>query len=80
VQELLNLVIEQGVSTRKAGITVATVARTAQHYVKSYKGDEEKSMPDTKKASRLVGSWVLEPKYTDFFCQYYDSAPATVLW
>jgi transposase len=81
VQELLDLVIEQGMSARQAGLTVGIVVRTAQHYVKTYKDDEEKRLPGTKKVSRLGGNnRKLEPKHTDFLCQYYDTAAAAVLW
>lgn len=81
VQELLDLVIEEGKSARQAGLTVGIVVRTAQHYVKTYKDDEEKRLPGAKKASRLGGNHrKLEPKHTDFLCQYYDSNAAAVLW
>lgn len=55
--------------------------RTAQHYVKSYKDDEEKRLPSTKKLSRLKGNGrKLEAKHTDFLCNYYDTAATAVLW
>jgi N-glycosylase/DNA lyase len=38
-------------------------------------------LPGTKKVSRLGGNnRKLEPKHTDFLCQYYDTAAAAVLW
>jgi hypothetical protein len=37
VQELLDLVIEKGMSARKSWLTLGNVVRTAQHYVKLYK-------------------------------------------
>ncbi|KAI8885049.1 hypothetical protein K501DRAFT_284506 [Backusella circina FSU 941] len=81
VQELLDLVIEEGISARQAGLTIGIVVRTAQHYVKTYRNDEEKRLPGTKKASRLGGNdRKLEPKHTDFLCQYYDNNAAAVLW
>jgi hypothetical protein len=68
-------------SARQAGLTVGIVVRTAQHYVKTYKDDEEKRLPGTKKVSRLGrNNRKLEPKHTDFLCQYYDTAAAAVLW
>jgi hypothetical protein len=33
---MLDLVIEQGMSARQAGLTMWIVVRTAQHYVKMY--------------------------------------------
>jgi hypothetical protein len=48
-QELLNLVIEQEISARKAVFIVVTVERTTQHYVKLYRGNKEKRLPDTRK-------------------------------
>ncbi|KAI7857340.1 hypothetical protein BDC45DRAFT_578762 [Circinella umbellata] len=81
VQELLDLVIEEGVSARQAGLAVGIVMRTAQHYVKTYRDDEEKRLPGIKKASRLRGNnRKLEPKHTDFLCRYYDNNAAAVLW
>ncbi|KAI9337651.1 hypothetical protein BD770DRAFT_415580 [Pilaira anomala] len=44
IQELLDLVIEQGMSARQAGLTVGIVVTTAQHYVKQYKDDDEKRL------------------------------------
>ncbi|KAI9270256.1 hypothetical protein EDC94DRAFT_343139 [Helicostylum pulchrum] len=37
VQELLDIVIEQGLSAKKAGEIIGIVERTAQHYVKTYR-------------------------------------------
>ncbi|KAG2208189.1 hypothetical protein INT45_001260, partial [Circinella minor] len=81
VQELLDLVIEEGISARQAGLAVGIVVRTAQHYVKTYRDDEEKRLPGTKKASRLGGNnRKLEPRHTDFLCRYYNNNTAAVLW
>ncbi|OBZ84621.1 hypothetical protein A0J61_07328, partial [Choanephora cucurbitarum] len=44
-EKLLDLVIEQGMSVRQAGLSVGIAVRTAQHYVKLYKDDEEKRLP-----------------------------------
>ena len=81
MQELLNLVIEEGISIRQADLAVGIVMRTAQHYVKTYRDNEEKRLPGTKKASRLGGNnRKFEPKHTDFLCCYYDNNAAAVLW
>ncbi|KAI9365687.1 hypothetical protein BD770DRAFT_377069 [Pilaira anomala] len=81
IQELLDLVIEQGMSARKAGISVGIVVRTAQRYVKQYKDDEEKSLPGTKKPTRSGGNnRKLDVSHTDFLCNYYDTNPTAVLW
>lgn len=48
IQELLDLVIKQGMSAIQAGLAVGIVVRTAQHYVKTYKNDEEKRLPGKK--------------------------------
>ncbi|KAI8350885.1 hypothetical protein EDC96DRAFT_519013 [Choanephora cucurbitarum] len=45
IQELLDLVIEQGMSARQAGLYVGIAVRTAQHYVMLYKDDEKKRLP-----------------------------------
>ncbi|KAG0749326.1 hypothetical protein G6F57_000254 [Rhizopus arrhizus] len=44
-----DLVIEQGLSARKAGFIVGIVERTAQHYVKQCKDDAEKRLPGQRK-------------------------------
>ena len=51
VQEILDLVIKHGLSARKAGFIIGIVERTAKHYIKQYKDDKEKRLPDKKKAS-----------------------------
>jgi hypothetical protein len=83
VQELIDLVIEEGFSARQEGLSVGIVVRTTQHYVRYiyiYKDNGEKRLPDAKKASRLGGNdRKLEPKHTDFLCQYYDNNAAAVL-
>lgn len=49
IQELLDLVIETGISARKAGMMVVIVERTAQHHVKLYRDVEEKRLPGSRK-------------------------------
>ncbi|KAI9358466.1 hypothetical protein BD770DRAFT_472330 [Pilaira anomala] len=81
IQELLDLVIEQGMSARQAGLTVGIVVRTAQHYVKQYKDDDEKRLPGFKNPARSGGNnRKLDAKHTDFLCNYYDGKPTAVLW
>ncbi|CEI92303.1 hypothetical protein RMCBS344292_06568 [Rhizopus microsporus] len=65
IQELLDLVIEGGLSARKAGMMVGIVERTAQHYVKLYRDDEEKRLPGLRKP-RIKWHMKLEPQHTDF--------------
>ncbi|CEG80782.1 hypothetical protein RMATCC62417_15068 [Rhizopus microsporus] len=77
IQELLDLVIEQDLSACKAGLIVDIVERTAQHYVKQYKGDEEKRLPGQRKRTQRVGK--LEPCHTDFFCSFFAKRPEAVL-
>jgi hypothetical protein len=50
---------------RKVGLTVGMVVRTSQHYVKTYKEEDKKRLPDSKKATQS---------------QYYYKSAATVLW
>ncbi|KAG2198921.1 hypothetical protein INT46_008253 [Mucor plumbeus] len=82
IQELLKLVIEQGMSARKAGLTVGIVIRTAQHYAKLYEDDVEKRFPGTKKLSSQGGNdRKLEGKHTNFLCNFYEqNATAVLLW
>lgn len=81
IQELLDLVIERGISARQAGLAVGIVVRTAQHYVKLYKDDEEKRLPGARKLTRVGGNnRKLEPKHTDFLCNYFDTSATAVLW
>lgn len=51
-QELFELVIELGMSARKAGAIIGIKERTAQHYVKLYKDDDKQRLPGYKKQSR----------------------------
>ncbi|RCH90494.1 hypothetical protein CU098_008912 [Rhizopus stolonifer] len=53
VQELHDLVIEQGMSARKAELVLGIVVRASQNYVKQYKDNEQKRLPEKK-----VASWV----------------------
>ncbi|GAA5815200.1 hypothetical protein MFLAVUS_008706 [Mucor flavus] len=79
IQELLDLVIETGISARKAGMMVSIVERTAQHYVKLYRDDEEKRLPGSRK---LRTKWYtkLELRHTNFLCDLYEKKPEAVLW
>ncbi|KAG0745035.1 hypothetical protein G6F57_008549 [Rhizopus arrhizus] len=79
IQELLDLVVEGGLSARKAGMMVGIVERTAQHYVKLYRDDEEKRLPGTRKP-RIKCHMKLEPQHTDFLCTFYGENPEAVLW
>ncbi|CEP09353.1 hypothetical protein [Parasitella parasitica] len=79
IQELLDLVIEGGLSARKAGMMVGIVERTAQHYVKLYRDDEEKRLPGLRKP-RIKWHMKLEPQHTDFLCTFYGENPEAVLW
>ncbi|CEJ00962.1 hypothetical protein RMCBS344292_18454 [Rhizopus microsporus] len=79
VQELLDPVIEQGLSARKAGAIVGIVERTAQHYVKTYREDDEKRLPGGRK-QRVSWERKLGPHHTDFLCEFYGKTPQAVLW
>ncbi|KAG1145251.1 hypothetical protein G6F37_008097 [Rhizopus arrhizus] len=78
-KKLLDLVIEGGLSARKAGMMVGIVERTAQHYVKLYRDDEEKYLPGLRKP-RIKCHMKLEPQVTDFLCTFYGQNPEAVLW
>ncbi|KAG1138552.1 hypothetical protein G6F37_010405 [Rhizopus arrhizus] len=79
VQELLDLVIEEGLSARKAGAIVGIVERTAQNYVKTYKEDEEKRLLGGRK-QRVSWERKLQPHHTNFLCMFYEKNPQAVLW
>ncbi|KAG1140027.1 hypothetical protein G6F37_000903 [Rhizopus arrhizus] len=78
IQELLDLVIGQGLSARKAGFNVGIVERTAQHYVKQCKDDTEKRLPGQRKQTKRVGK--LESCHTEFLCSFFAKRPEAVLW
>ncbi|PHZ17389.1 uncharacterized protein RHIMIDRAFT_243465 [Rhizopus microsporus ATCC 52813] len=79
IQELLDLVIEGGLSARKAGMIVGIVERTAQHYVKLYRDDEKKCLPGLRKP-QIKCHMKLEPQHTDFLCTFYGENLEAVLW
>ncbi|KAG1060993.1 hypothetical protein G6F41_012506 [Rhizopus arrhizus] len=79
VQEVPDLVIEEGLSARKAGAIVGIVERTAQNYVKTYKEDEEKRLPDGRK-QRVRWERKLQPHHTNFLCMFYEKNLQAVLW
>lgn len=54
VQELLDLVLWQGMTASKAGILTGIVVRTAQHYVKTYREDQQKRLPGIKNSFKAV--------------------------
>lgn len=58
---------------------VGIVERTAQHYVKLYRDDEEKRLPGTRKP-RTKWQIKLDPRHTDFLCDFYVKNPEVVLW
>lgn len=71
--------IEQGISTRKAGFIIGIVERTPQHYVKLYRDDEKKRLPGARKQPT---KWIskLQLHHTVFLCDFYDKNAAAVLW
>ncbi|KAI8366857.1 hypothetical protein BD560DRAFT_331792, partial [Blakeslea trispora] len=69
VQELLDLVIKQGFSARKAESIVGIVEITAQHCVKQHKNNEVKRLPGQRKQTKRIGK--LEPCHTDFLCIFF---------
>ncbi|KAG1445682.1 hypothetical protein G6F46_012142 [Rhizopus delemar] len=77
--ELLDLVIEEGLSARKAGAIVGIVKRTAQNYVKTYEEDEEKRLPGGKK-QRVSWERKLQSHHTNFLCVCYEKNAQAVLW
>ncbi|EIE76833.1 hypothetical protein RO3G_01537 [Rhizopus delemar RA 99-880] len=79
IQELLDLVIEEGLSARKADAVFGIVERTVQNYVKTYKEDDEKRLPDGRK-QRVSWERKLQPHHTNFLCVFYEKNPQTVLW
>lgn len=52
IQELLDLVIGQGMSPSQAGLTVGIVVRTTQYYVKLYRDDNERQLSEIKKRAK----------------------------
>lgn len=79
-QMILDLGIEKGMSARKGGLTIGVIIRIAQHCVKLYKDDEEKSLLLNKRLSCLDESNAkLKGKYTDFLCSFYNEDTATFL-
>ncbi|KAG0742898.1 hypothetical protein G6F29_011149 [Rhizopus arrhizus] len=62
--ELLDLVIEEGLSARKAGAIVGIIERTAQNYVKTYKEDEEKRLSGGRKQRRNPTNYIIRPSQT----------------
>ena len=79
IQELLNHVIEGGLSARKTGMMIGIVERTTQHYVKLYRDDEEKRLPGLRKPL-IKCHMKFDPQHTDFLCTLYGENPETVLW
>ncbi|EIE76715.1 hypothetical protein RO3G_01419 [Rhizopus delemar RA 99-880] len=68
VQELHDLVIEEGLSARKAGAVVGIAERTAQNYVKTYREDDEKRLPGGRKQRKqlyLQELFLVIPKYVE---------------
>ncbi|KAG0747498.1 hypothetical protein G6F57_003847 [Rhizopus arrhizus] len=79
VQELLDLVIREGLSERKAGAIVGIIERTAQNYVKTYQEDEEKRLPGGRK-QRVSWERKLQLHHTNFLCMFYEKNLQAVLW
>ncbi|KAI8356765.1 hypothetical protein EDC96DRAFT_545942 [Choanephora cucurbitarum] len=74
-QELLGLVIEQGLSAKQADLFVGI----AQHYMNLYKDDEEKHLSCVAKAKSGGLSKKLEPRHTAFLRDFYRKNAAAVL-
>ncbi|CAO3682597.1 unnamed protein product [Rhizopus stolonifer] len=78
-KSFLSLSLMEGFKARKAETMVGIVERTAQHYVKLYRDDEEKRLPGLRK-SRIKWHMKLEPQHTNFLCTFYGEKPEAILW
>jgi hypothetical protein len=45
IEKLIDLVIEEGKTAKKAALITGNNVRTAQHYIKKYNDDEERCLP-----------------------------------
>ncbi|OBZ80913.1 hypothetical protein A0J61_11038 [Choanephora cucurbitarum] len=79
IQELLDLVIKQGMSARQASLSVGIVVRTAQHYVELCKDDEEKRLPGVVRANKGGVSKKLTSKHTALLNDMYEKNATAVL-
>ncbi|ORE20579.1 hypothetical protein BCV71DRAFT_280152 [Rhizopus microsporus] len=64
---------------KKAEAIIGIIERTAQNYVKTYRDDDEKRLPDGRK-QRVSWDKKLQPHHTEFLCELYDKTPQAVLW
>jgi hypothetical protein len=63
-QELLDLVLWQGMTAGKAGIIIGIVVRTAQHYVKTYREIQQKRLLGIKNSFKGGNNRKLTPEHT----------------
>jgi transposase len=69
----------EGISARKAGIITGIVVRTAQHYVKQFRDDNQKQLPGIKCSFKGGNNRKLNEAHTKFLIEYFDNNPTAVL-
>jgi transposase len=79
IQELIDLVFLSGFSARKAAFDLGFAVRTAQHYCRQYRLDDDKVLPGKKYVSK-PNNRKLSPEHTKFLADYFDSNVTGTLW
>jgi transposase len=80
IQEMLDLVMWEGMSARKAGLITGIVVRTARHYVKQFREDNQKRLLGIKNSFKGGNNRELSDAHTTFLIDYYDNNSTAVLW
>ncbi|KAI9502136.1 hypothetical protein BX070DRAFT_178703, partial [Coemansia spiralis] len=79
IEKLFDLVIEEGRSAKEAALMAGINVRTAQHYVKTYRDDEQKRLPGIERKPRNGRPRKLNETHTRFCTQLVNQNPTAVL-
>ncbi|KAI9271949.1 hypothetical protein BDA99DRAFT_534419 [Phascolomyces articulosus] len=79
IQSLIDLVFLCGYSARRAALELGFAVRTAQHYCRQYRLDEDKVLPGKKPQSGGAPK-KLFAEHTKFLADYFDGNITATLW
>ena len=79
IEKLVDLVIEEGKTSKVAALITGINVRTAQHYVKKYNEDEERRLPCRHRKTKVGNDGKLTAALSPFLIDYIDKYPTSML-
>ena len=79
IEKLVDLVIEEGKTSKVAALITGINVRTAQHYVKKYNADEERRVPCRHRKTKVGNDCKLTAALSPFLIDYIYKYPTSML-